>query len=362
MQIWEARAVQEVEAAVHQKSLALRNSLPEFLDRIVLALNTTNDRSALRIHWDKQENTRIGQKHGRERAEAFRYTMDQLIFEYHILRQVICEVMEEEAPLSSIEREVIVCAVEQAVNDATTEFSDTLQDIQEKITDTLAHDLRGPITAAKLSAQFIMTNPQDVDRCAGAAARISLSMDRIDLMIFDLLDASRLRAGERLTLVFEDCDLHSILEKVTEETNFVQKRIRLKSVGETVGRWNASGVQRIVDNLVSNALKFSDPNSTITIELNRSASGVELSVHNVGNPISPEAIENLFRHFQRAPNAEGKIGWGLGLTVIKGLTEAHGGSVSVESSAKEGTLFKVFLPWNNSVQSKSVEASVIAAI
>jgi hypothetical protein len=106
MHTWEERALKEVDASVHQHSLALRNSLPEFLDQLATALSTTIDRTTARVKWDKDESTRIGKKHGKERAGMLSYTMDQLIFEYHILRQVICDVMEEEAPLSEIEREV----------------------------------------------------------------------------------------------------------------------------------------------------------------------------------------------------------------------------------------------------------------
>ncbi len=130
METWEVRVIKEVNAAVQGNSLALRNSLPEFLNQISDALSTTIDRSQERIKFDRKENTRISKSHGSRRSGTKNYTMDQLILEYHILREVICDVMEEEETLSSIESEVITCAVEQAVNDAATQYSDTLRDSQ----------------------------------------------------------------------------------------------------------------------------------------------------------------------------------------------------------------------------------------
>jgi len=122
---WEARAVKEVSAALANNSLALRNSLPDFLVHVANALSTTIDRTEVRVKWDKEQATLLGKGHGKDRARTINYTIDQVIFEYHILRQVICDVMEEKEPLLPFEREIIVCAVEQAVSDSASKFSIT---------------------------------------------------------------------------------------------------------------------------------------------------------------------------------------------------------------------------------------------
>ncbi len=350
MAAWEARAKEEVDAATHQSSLALRDSLPEFLGQIATALSGNSDRTAVWVRRDRQEITRVGKKHGRERAATFDYTMDQLIFEYHILRQVIFDFMEEEAPLSPVEREIIICAVEQAVNDAATQFNDTLQDIQEKLTHTLAHDIRGPIASAKLSAQLLLRNPSDEDRRMAAATRIANAMDRMDRMIHELLDASRLRAGEDLALELKDCDLNLILTQVADEMNFTQgNRVSLISAGSAVGQWDERALRRVLDNLVTNALKFSPPESQVTLELKTTTDSVEVSVHNLGKAIPAEDQGHLFQKFKRARNAKTSEGWGLGLTVVKGITEAHRGQVAMVSKSESGTVFTVKLPWSSSV-------------
>ena len=345
MKIWEERAIYEVEAAEANNSLILQNSLPEFLKTIEDALSTNIERTQVRIKWDKKESTRIGKKHGRERANNFEYTMDQLIFEYQILRQVICEVLEEETPITNIEREIITCAVEQAVNDAATEFSDSLHKLQEKFTYTLAHDLLTPITSAKLGLQIVMKKIDLNSELQSPTQRILNSIDRLELMINDLLDAGRLKAGQKLQIQREKIDIDNILNKSIEELNFLHaSRINYNSCGSIIGNYNENGIKRILDNLVSNAIKYSSSNSPVNVYLKKIDKNVLISVHNIGNPIDEISMQNLFHQFHRSNTAEGTKGWGLGLSVVKGITEALGGHVKVQSSINEGTTFDILLP------------------
>jgi len=257
MHKWEERANNEVLAAFKLESLALRDSLPELLAQIASALSTTIDRTAARVRWDRKESLRIGKKHGHERAESLDYTMDQMIFEYHILREVICDVMEEERLLSPTEREVIVCAIEQSVNDAATQFSETLRSIQERLASTLTHDLRGPILAAKINAQLLLRKPGDADYSIKTANQICESMDRLDSMIKELLDASMIRAGEQLPLKIEECDLNLMISQITEEFNLIYgNRFVVVSKSPAKGFWTKSGIRRVIENLAANAVKY----------------------------------------------------------------------------------------------------------
>jgi signal transduction histidine kinase len=84
----------------------------------------------------------------------------------------------------------------------------------------------------------------------------------------------------------------------------------------------------------------------VTVTLSQQGEQVELAVHNLGRPIPEEEQAILFQHFTRTKSAEtsGKKGWGIGLTLVKGVAEAHGGSVQVESTPAHGTTFRVRLP------------------
>lgn len=345
MNLWEERAYKEVSAAQHQETLSLRNSLPEYLTQLADALSTTIDRTEARQRQDLIDSTRIGKKHGKERAASLNYTIDQLIFEYHILRQVIFDVMEKEELLSPVEREVIISSIEQAVNDAATEFSDTLKFIQENLSNALAHDLRTPISAAKVSAQLILRRPDDVDNCIQKASRISTSMDRIDDMIKDLLDASRIRAGQEISLDLEETDLDWILRSVVEETSYAHPdRVSYSSKGTCLGSWNENALRRVIENLVNNAIKYGSQKTSVSLALNSDKDTAILTVHNEGNPIPKDELDILFQQYRRAKSTEKKVGWGLGLTVVKGIVNALNGSIRVESDEKSGTTFIISLP------------------
>lgn len=339
---WMERADKEIRSAEHQSTLALQDSLPEFLNHLVTTLSKTINRTATRIQDDKDKSTSLGKEHGRDRAGTTNYTLEQLIREYHILRQVIEEVFEEEEILTSQEREIIVGSIEQAVNDAAVEFSHTLKDIQEQMSYTLAHDLRTPITSAKMNAQLSLRKIDDKDFCAQSLQKIANSMDRLDKMIGDLLDAGLINSGKGLQLDFKNCDLNIIIRNVVGDF-FSDNQLIVKS--ETcMGHWNHDGLRRTIENLMNNAVKYGEENAPITITLTQDSSQATVEVHNEGLPIPADDRANLFDKFQRAPNAQGKVGWGLGLTVVKGMIEAHHGTVQVRSESGKGTSFLISIP------------------
>lgn len=344
LNIWEKRAKEEIEAAYHQDTLALRNSLSEYIAQLADALSNSIDRTPTRQIKDKKDSTRVGKKHGEERANTSLYTMDQMILEYHILRQVICEVLEEEAPLTIAEREVIVCSVEQAVNDAATQFSDSLRNLQEKLSHALAHDLRNPLTSAKFCTEMIIKNPGDEKKSRDKAQRVLSSLERIDLMIGELLDASRLDAEEKQLLDFKDFDLKSLLKDIAEEFNLVYDgRFILKTQGECIGFWNEGSIRRLIENLATNALKYGFESTPIILSCSDDQDSVNLSILNQGEAIPHEDLSGFFEKFKRGKFSGHKPGWGIGLAFVKEIVEKHHGQLTVESDEK-GTKFIMKLP------------------
>lgn len=345
LSIWEERVNEEVVAAHHQGTVALRDSLPEYLLQLVDALSNTIDRTSARMRSDKVNSTRIGKRHGEDRAGSRNYTIDQLITEYHILRQVLCDVMEEEAPLTEVEREVIVCSIEQAVNDAATEYSDTLKGVKEKMTSALTHDLRNPLTSTKISAQLILRKLSADDSSVSKLKLIISNMDRLDQMIMGLLDASRLEAGQSMPVETKLCDLDLIIRQVTDELSLSYPDcFKVQSEGKCQGYWDENGLRRLVENLITNAIKYGEENTAISVSLSQNKSSIELSIHNFGKPIPSEEVPNLFEQYRRLRSSQDKPGWGLGLTMVKGMVDAHKGSISVESEKNKGTTFIIKLP------------------
>ncbi|MEB3335903.1 MAG: HAMP domain-containing sensor histidine kinase [Leptolyngbyaceae bacterium] len=265
--------------------------------------------------------------------------------EYQILRQVIFQVLEEEAPLGRRERDLIIDSIEQAVNDAATQFSQTLRDIQEMFMVTLTHDLRNPVNVMKLGTQLMMRRLERGDTHLDVAARMLGAMDRMDAMIQNLLDASRLRAGQSLKIEFEACDLDQLLQEVVEDLSFTYgERFVVISDSAIKSSCSRKQMRRVIENLASNAVKYGNPNTPITLTLQRTDKQIDLIIHNEGVPIAPEAQSILFQQFRRTISAEEQTGWGLGLFLAKSIVEAHHGTIEVKSTEEEGTSFVIKLP------------------
>ena len=109
------------------------------------------------------------------------------------------------------------------------------------------------------------------------------------------------------------------------------------------GYWDPFALKRAFNNLLSNALKFSDPDKEIRIFTEESFGSINISIQNFGKLISPQDHKNIFKsHFKVEGNK--MLGWGLGLTLVRGVAEAHGGGVDIVSNENDGTIFTMKLP------------------
>jgi len=235
-------------------------------------------------------------------------------------------------------------AVETALNQLQVE-----RELRERFVSSLSHDLRTPLTAAKMSAQLIPRQANLPDKVYSLAAKVKHNIDRADQMITDLLDANRIRAGQGLPVELAPCELRQVVVDTLEDLATVHgERFDLRGEEHIQGSWDVRALRRLVENLCNNAIKYGDPTGRVTVSLRQDGDEAELCVHNWGNPIPAEEQEGLFQYFARTKSAEasGKRGWGIGLTLVKGVAEAHGGSVQVESRQEKGTTFRVRLPRN----------------
>ncbi|MEG4108973.1 HAMP domain-containing sensor histidine kinase [Microcoleus sp. S13_C5] len=344
MGMWEKRARDEVGASTHQNSLVLQDSLPLYLNQLVDELSNRIVRTSARITADEVESTRIGKLHGHERAGYADYSMTHLIFEYHLLRQVIFQVLEEEAPLGVQDRDIIIGSIEQAVNDAATQFSETLRDIQELFMVTLTHDLRNPINVVKMGTQLTLRRLERGDSHIDVAARMLSAINRLDSMIQNLLDASRLRSGQSLKIEFDECDFVMLVQEVVEDLSFAYgERFVVVSDSDMRTFCSRKEIRRVIENLAINAVKYGAPNTPITLTLQQTETQISLTIHNEGDPIALDAQSILFQQFRRTICAEEQTGWGLGLFLSKSIIEAHKGTLAVESAEGKGTSFIINL-------------------
>lgn len=218
--------------------------------------------------------------------------------------------------------------------------------VRERFVSLLAHDLRGPLSAASMAAKVLARNPQRLDERRDLALRIDRAMLRADTMIQDLLDANRLRAGHRLTPDLQLCDVAAIaVDVVADLGDGDRQRVALNVPDQLEGVWAPDQLRRAIWNLVTNALKYGSATVPVGVTVRREQGSVVVSVHNRGPPIPAAEQPRLFEPFGRAQGAEVRgHGWGLGLTLVRGCAEAHGGTLELTSTEEQGTTFTLQLP------------------
>ena len=233
------------------------------------------------------------------------------------------------------------------------ETSNLLQErqLREAFVSLLSHDLRTPLTSALMSAQLIERKSNDPEMCILLAKKVGISINRIESMINNLLDANLIRSGGNFPINVEFFNLHHLVKSVLDELIIIHgNRFILKGSGKIKGLWDKKAIYRILENLCSNGIKYGLQETPVTIFLEQDPGKkvVYIRVHNEGDVISIKDQNFLFDQFRRSETAHSSKskGWGLGLALVRGMAEAHGGSVSVNSSIATGTNFIVTLPIN----------------
>lgn len=339
MNLWMAIAKQQIEPASRIDESALLNRFPVLFDYIVEALqDETTERVRARCH-------EIASLHGTERANTADYNPDDLVQEYYLFCEVICDVLSSAISLRARYFHIIHQTVCMALRDSMISYSEAQTTFRERFIATLTHDLRNPIAAAKMAAELIGEANDDPDEVKELAERLKTNLKRADNMVQSLLDVAYMHSGYQLNYHMEPCDLNLIVSDIIHEMMLTHGD-RFEIRGESIeGFWNKSAVYRAIENLISNALKYGDSKSPIVVAFKRCDGHVQIRVHNDGRPIPAADQKRIFQPFKREKTVlEARQGWGLGLCYVQSATEAHGGKVKVQSDASHGTDFLIELP------------------
>ena len=302
-----------------------------------------------RLRKEPENHLRIAAREGRFRGEGMRQRKDGS----HFLADVFITPMYEGEKLLGYFKVVTDLTERNRMiqeRDLTRTRMESLE-IERELTDRfifmLSHDLRTPLSAAHMATQVIAREGCSVERHREFAHRALRNLAHVSKMVTDLLDASRVSAGQPFPMTIEECDLIGIVREVVDQLGTIHgDRFRLDGPESLVGYWHRRGLGRIFENLAVNAVKYGDPLRNVTIKVREVADRVHVSIHNFGSPLSAKDLESVFELFQRTERAKrsNAQGWGLGLTLVRGITEAHGGVLQVQSLPNEGTTFTVDLP------------------
>jgi signal transduction histidine kinase len=211
----------------------------------------------------------------------------------------------------------------------------------------IVHDFKGPLSTIALEVYLLddkvtSGNPSDMH---STLARITNNVDFLDRMVRDLLDLCSLNAG-RLELHRRPTELRTLLEQVIARVVATRDRGRvvLQAAEALTTSIDDLRIERVVANLLQNALKYAPRSSEVFVRLAAVADAIRISVSDAGPGITPDEIGFVFDRFWRASSAGHHEGSGLGLYVSKKIVEAHGGRIDVTSVEGAGSQFFFELP------------------
>jgi PAS domain S-box-containing protein len=218
------------------------------------------------------------------------------------------------------------------------------QEFQRNVLGIVGHDLRNPLAAVITSATLLQRSRLTPDQ-ARLGGRIVSGARRMERIASVLLDYARARAGQPMPLERRACHVAELARAVRDEceASHPGREIRVHGAGDGGAEWDPDRIAQVLANLVSNALDYSPPATSVEIAWDGGADVVRIDVANAGDPIPADVQPVLFEPFRRARPA-GRDGLGLGLFIARAIVEAHGGRISVRSEAGSGTVFTVMLP------------------
>jgi signal transduction histidine kinase len=221
---------------------------------------------------------------------------------------------------------------------------------------SVSHDLRTPLSAILGWTQLVRSQPDDKALQERAMLVIERSAHAQSRLIEDLLDISRIVAGQ-LTIDLGSLDLLSVIDGALETVKqaAVERGVELvKSLGQEpmTALGDVGRLQQVVWNLVSNAIKFSKTGGRVEVLLERADPFARLTVKDDGTGISPQLLPKIFERFRQDDRGVGRRmgGLGLGLSIAKHIVEATGGTISAHSDGEgTGATFVVMLPLTTSI-------------
>jgi PAS domain S-box-containing protein len=223
------------------------------------------------------------------------------------------------------------------------------ESFRETFLGVIGHDLRNPLSAILTTSRLLAKRDASKPISAAPIERIIRSGVRMQRMIDQLLDLTRARiaGGIPLNRSAEPVALAPIVARIVDEIRGANPdRVIDVQVDETCAvRLDADRFEQVVSNLLGNAVLHGDPATAVLVKLEPERGHVSLHVQNGGAPIDPAFVPVLFNPFARNSRAPGAgSGLGLGLYISEQVVSAHGGNVSVTSTAETGTRFTVRLP------------------
>jgi len=246
-----------------------------------------------------------------------------------------------------------------ALDELTSLFNAMLDKIEGLVTamrgalDNVSHDLRTPLTRLRGTAELALASPPNLERDREALADCVEESDRVLVMLNTLMDISEAESGT-LQLRREPVTLADVVARAVDLYRDVAeaKGVALSADAppDIVVVADRTRLEQVAANLIDNALKYTPPGGRVDVEVRRPADAAILRVRDTGAGIPPDELPRIFDRLFRGDTSRAERGLGLGLSLVKAIVEAHGGTVDVVSEPGQGSTFTVTLPLGRDAQ------------
>lgn len=227
-----------------------------------------------------------------------------------------------------------------------------LDNLKSEFISTAAHELRTPI--ASIMGYTELLSDRQSQTCFSETQKedflleILSNADRLAKIIDDILDVSRIEAGQPIPLHKQRVSIGNLLAKTIERFQIKSGRTIVLDISQDTPDLvylDGHRIAQVIDNIISNAIKYSPGGTTIAVNVTSDAGSVRIAVADRGRGMSRDQLERIFDKFYRADAADSAVrGLGLGMSIARQIVDDHGGTISVDSMPGEGTTVVVTIP------------------
>ncbi len=346
---WEVFARSMMRPGRPMTGLELRDHADQILTAIVADMRSRQTASSQAAkskgHGVDGELAEIGRVHAVLRIDnGFKLT--QLVAEYRALRASVLRLWEgagtDPGGVTRFNE-----AIDEALAEAVSSFTETTEAFRDQTLGVLGHDLRNPLSTVVMASSSMLESEDLDDGQRRMLTRIANNAARMTRLVADLIDLTKTRFGEVITISPTALDLERLCSQVLAE---VDARggdgapvVTFTASGDLRGVWDVSRIEQALVNLTNNAVKHR-ARGTVEVMARGDESEVIVSVRNGGAVIEPAVLAKIFEPQVRRVTAPTETFVGLGLYVSAQIAIAHGGSLTATSTAEDGTIMTLRLP------------------
>jgi signal transduction histidine kinase len=354
---WDAFAKTLGPAATDMTNLALRDHARQILETTAKDIESSQNadqQSKKSKGWEHDEHDSAASEHGRLRQEDG-FTMIQMVAEYRALRATVLRLWLPHVKQVTEETTTDMLrfneAIDQAVAESTARYTEQTTRTRNTFLAILGHDLRTPLAAMAMAGDYLMMPNIGATGTAKVGARVKSSAAAMSAMVNDLLEYARTQLGSGMPVARHEADVHGICQSAIDEVELAHPdcQFELNTVGNLVGIFDIARLRQALINLLTNAVQYRAKEHPVRISASEEKDAINIRVQNRGPVIPPDSLIAIFNPLVQLAGdgqQEGRLSTslGLGLFIAREITEAHNGTITVESNESSGTVFTIRLP------------------